>query len=715
MKKRLLIGIVAIEPNYERTAGVIEGIIRQAFKSDCDIAVLSSVYHLNKTTNSFRMEEQSIFELILSGRFDGFLYDPRFVYHPDVAARLDKLLRKSGKPVMTIDGGDAHPYFDNTAADDCRPFRKLTEHLIEEHGFTKIYCLTGPQKFPDAVQRLAGYFEAMEKHQLPYEKSWYRYGDFWKDAARELAADILEGKLEQPEAIVCGNDISAKALIDALENGGLRVPEDIAVAGFDCESEDFEADSRITSYRRANFQLGADAFRRLYRTITGGIPARVHDSREGLRLGLTCGCRGITRLTAREQHEKATRRIFRSGLESEDMVIRYAQEQSFPEMLQRITGMAYYLYRMRHFAICLTEPFCQSIEQGAQLRTLTHESEMRIASERFDDGRLAYPDMAFHADDVLPFFGQDKPCAYFLTPLHSENICFGYAALSFGKLPCTYDSTYIRLIGEVNTLLTLFQKRQLGVHALTASQTDPVTGFRTWQAFRPASEYSLVYVEITDFKLLFCQLTPEELHKRLRAFAEILHSALHPDDIACALSPDGIAVFTKDTKLPETLFPALRKGSLYHRLPFTVSEAISPAQSPELMLQQAMLRVQFTYSMRKSSERDALFDKLCQLQADIRSHPEREWRIEDIADMLHISRGHLQKSYKQYFGTGIIETVITLRMERAKELLAGTEQSVTEIAERCGYASYVYFTKQFKHAIGMTPSEYREVHRSGAE
>ena len=171
MGKRLLIGVIAVEPHLERTAEVLRGIITQAFRTDCDIAVLSSVYHLGQTVNAYRMQEQSIFGLVRSGRFDGFLYDSRFLFNPALRAQIDKLLQATGKPVMTIDAGDVHPCFENTAADDCRPFQRLTEHLIEEHGYQKIYCLTGPASFPDAVQRLAGYFEAMEKHGLHYDKT----------------------------------------------------------------------------------------------------------------------------------------------------------------------------------------------------------------------------------------------------------------------------------------------------------------------------------------------------------------------------------------------------------------------------------------------------------------------------------------------------------------------------------------------------------------
>ena len=721
MKKRLLIGVIAVEPNYERTAEVLRGIITQAFHTGCDIAVLSCIYHQGEHVNDFRKREQSIFELLRSDRFDGFLFDSRFLYNPALAAQLDRLLQSTGKPVMTIDAGETHPAFENTAADDCRPFQKLTEHLIEEHGCRKIYCLTGPAHFPDAVQRLAGYFEAMDKAGLPYDKTCYRYGDYWKDAAKRMAADILDGTLEKPDAVVCGNDISARSLIEALNAGGLRVPEDIAVAGFDCKLSDFGADSRITSYKRANFQLGVDAFRRLYRTITGKIPALVRDRSEGLRLGLTCGCRTLTQENGKERRIRQMQELFTQGFASEDMVMYLMQKTSFRDALREIAGKAFYFYRMQHFAICLTDDFVQHMERGkAPLRTLSSDGMMHLSAQRHCTGTLDLTDSTFPARDILPFFGDVKkpPCAYYIAPLHSEDTCFGYTALSFGKVPCTYDDTFIRFMGAADTLLTLYARRQEGVHAMHTFQTNPVTGFPTLHTLKEThptvTERFLLHIEITDFKLLFCQLSQEELQNRVQRFADTLRRELQETDLCCSITQGSFAILTNREKLPELLYDTCKRNGGQHRLPFSIGIAASTQAQPfDALLQQAMLRVQFSYAPAKRRDNNHLFDQLCEMQANIRSHPEQEWRVEDIADALHISRGHLQKAYKQYFGMGIIETVIELRMELAKKYLKQSDKSVTEIASLCGYASYVYFTKQFKKSVGVTPSEYRSMHQKG--
>lgn len=124
MSERLLIGVICSEPHMERSAKVLEGIIAQAFRSNCDIAVISPLFHIQFEFNNFRAEEKYIYRLILSERFDGFIYDRRFILNDKVAEYTDMLLKKTHKPVMMVDGS-RHSFFENTASDDRRPFEKL--------------------------------------------------------------------------------------------------------------------------------------------------------------------------------------------------------------------------------------------------------------------------------------------------------------------------------------------------------------------------------------------------------------------------------------------------------------------------------------------------------------------------------------------------------------------------------------------------------------
>ncbi|MFD0960785.1 AraC family transcriptional regulator [Paenibacillus chungangensis] len=71
-----------------------------------------------------------------------------------------------------------------------------------------------------------------------------------------------------------------------------------------------------------------------------------------------------------------------------------------------------------------------------------------------------------------------------------------------------------------------------------------------------------------------------------------------------------------------------------------------------------------------------------------------------------ISRTHLYNAFKKRFGCGISEYVRRARFEQAKLFIREETSSMTEIAERLGYSSIHYFSRDFKKMIGMTPTEY---------
>lgn len=267
MKSRLLIGIITTDCHTEYQSEIMRGMISQAFKSSCDVAVLCPLDNFFIET-THKLNGKSIFKLILSDIFDGFLYDRNSLKNVKIQKYVDGLCTLSKKPVMLLDYGD-HNQFETTMANDIDAFELLTDHLIDVHGCKKIYCLTGNKGVLCAEERLRGYLRSMKKHNLPIDKTYYHYGDFWITSGIELAQKILSGKLEKPDAVVCGSDIMAVSFADTLIKGGLikgglRVPEDIAVMGFDASMDVYQFNPSITSCKRPNYQLGAETFRRLY-------------------------------------------------------------------------------------------------------------------------------------------------------------------------------------------------------------------------------------------------------------------------------------------------------------------------------------------------------------------------------------------------------------------------------------------------------------------
>lgn len=81
--------------------------------------------------------------------------------------------------------------------------------------------------------------------------------------------------------------------------------------------------------------------------------------------------------------------------------------------------------------------------------------------------------------------------------------------------------------------------------------------------------------------------------------------------------------------------------------------------------------------------------------------------VESIADSLDISPAYIGRLYKQYTMTTILDKIVKVRMEKAKELLLETKYSITHISEETGYTNSSYFYKTFKKFYGTTPNDFR--------
>ncbi len=89
------------------------------------------------------------------------------------------------------------------------------------------------------------------------------------------------------------------------------------------------------------------------------------------------------------------------------------------------------------------------------------------------------------------------------------------------------------------------------------------------------------------------------------------------------------------------------------------------------------------------------------------SRCDQSWTLAQMAEQCGIRRTRLNIVFQKLTGSTPMEYLARLRMERAKTLLRETDIKVIDIAFECGFNSSQYFANTFKHATGMTPSEYR--------
>ena len=95
----------------------------------------------------------------------------------------------------------------------------------------------------------------------------------------------------------------------------------------------------------------------------------------------------------------------------------------------------------------------------------------------------------------------------------------------------------------------------------------------------------------------------------------------------------------------------------------------------------------------------------------IHAHYDEPITLTEIGKAAHLSVSRLAHVFKEQMGITLIDYVTGVRIERAKELLLGTDQSCTEICFQAGYTNHSYFTRTFKSLVGMTPRQFRAQNR----
>jgi len=164
--------------------------------------------------------------LALSGKVDGLLIGEG-ILAPQVLAKLAKRL-----PLVVVAGDTTQRGVDVVSADNWSGAHALVEHLVIGHGRRRLFHIDGPATAPDAQERRMAMHAVIDAH--PGTELVGNFsGLFSVLSGREGAAAMLEAGGDLPDAIVCANDQMAIGALRALAVRGIRVPDDIAVVGFD--------------------------------------------------------------------------------------------------------------------------------------------------------------------------------------------------------------------------------------------------------------------------------------------------------------------------------------------------------------------------------------------------------------------------------------------------------------------------------------------------
>jgi LacI family transcriptional regulator len=166
----------------------------------------------------------------------------------------------------------------------------LVNHLIEVHGRRRIVFLRGPEGHEDSLWRERGYREALEAHKISFDPELVASGGFDDEEAFVTVQQMLFGGIKF-DAIFAGDDDSAIGAMRALKMTGCRIPEDVAVVGFDDVPFARYLSPALTTVRAPIEAVGREAIRQLTRLMNGQPAEALTLMRTELVIRESCGCR----------------------------------------------------------------------------------------------------------------------------------------------------------------------------------------------------------------------------------------------------------------------------------------------------------------------------------------------------------------------------------------------------------------------------------------
>jgi DNA-binding LacI/PurR family transcriptional regulator len=141
----------------------------------------------------------------------------------------------------------------------------LIEHLIRVHGKRRILFMRGPIHQEDSNRRELGYKAALEANGIPFDENLVLNGDFERDIAYRVLNDFLgNGRRAAFDAVFTGDDDAAIGVLQALHQHHFRIPEDVAVVGFDDLGFASFLNPPLTTVRAPTESVGRIAAERLF-------------------------------------------------------------------------------------------------------------------------------------------------------------------------------------------------------------------------------------------------------------------------------------------------------------------------------------------------------------------------------------------------------------------------------------------------------------------
>ncbi|MBN2166137.1 MAG: LacI family DNA-binding transcriptional regulator [Marinilabiliaceae bacterium] len=180
------------------------------------------------------------------------------------------LVRHKDIPLVFFDRVCRTNEFSSVIADNADAAKEIVNHL-HKSGAKRIAHIAGPKNLNITKERIAGYLMSLNDNELEFDKDLLIYCDLSRQDAIKSINKLLSSP-KVPDAIFCVNDTVAYVAMKEIKNKGLRIPDDIALVGFNDEFHSTIVEPTLTTVLHPTDEMGKETARLLIEQIESGQP-----------------------------------------------------------------------------------------------------------------------------------------------------------------------------------------------------------------------------------------------------------------------------------------------------------------------------------------------------------------------------------------------------------------------------------------------------------
>ncbi|MFT3948407.1 MAG: LacI family DNA-binding transcriptional regulator [Agriterribacter sp.] len=253
-KKTKVLGVIVPEIANYFCSAMIAGIEDYAYAKGYHVIIFQSHEKYEREIMNIR--------LLQSRRIDGLIIS---VSNETKNGKHIQEVIDTGIPVVMFDRICNEVDAPRVVTDDESGAYLATCHLIEQ-GYTKIALLAMAPHLSVTQNRIKGYMEALKEHNIPFQKKWVVSCDFDAKNIKKTVERLLKSRAK-PDAILAAAERIAIGSFEVLKAMKLRIPEDVALAGFFDNPISRLIDPPLTSIQQPTFDIGQSAVRLLIEMI----------------------------------------------------------------------------------------------------------------------------------------------------------------------------------------------------------------------------------------------------------------------------------------------------------------------------------------------------------------------------------------------------------------------------------------------------------------